>query len=88
MDSKPAMNPETAKALYEGLAIELANRLHAGHCDKCERGAASVPELELIRKFLADNGITEYARAGTPIRKILEKPPFPLRDPEAKLHAV
>lgn len=83
-DPKPALNPEVSKDLFEGLALELAARLHEGECDKCGRSKCSVQELEVIRKFLSDNGITQFARAGTPIRRLLDNPPFPVKDPEAE----
>jgi hypothetical protein len=80
-DEKPRLDPDVAASLHKELAEELLRRLRAGRCAECDRSACTVPELTAIRQFLSDNGVTEYARANAPIRKLLDAAPFPKVDP-------
>jgi hypothetical protein len=71
--------------LHTVLATELLARLTKGACQHCGRNAATVQELEAVRKLLSDNGITDGLRTTSPLRSIVEHMPFGDGDPDANL---
>lgn len=71
--------------LHEKLAAEFHARLTKGACSHCGRVPATVQELEAIRKFLTDNGITDGVRPKTPLRSLVDDMPFGAGDPEANI---
>ena len=71
--------------LHNRLAQEFHARLTKGACEHCGRVAATVQELEAIRKFLSDNGITDGLRAATPLRALTDAMPFEVVDPDANI---
>lgn len=80
------VNDEVASKLHELLAKEFLARLTQGCCQACGRTPATVQELEAVRKFLTDNGVTAVAKTGTPIRRLVDNLPYtPDGDPETRV---
>lgn len=78
--------PDRDDAIFNRLAEQILARLEHGRCEHCGRNSASAQEMEVARKFLADNSITSQSRKGTPLHSIAERLPYSSEnDPESRI---